>query len=206
MINNYKEYNDYELISLAQEQNEDATKIIYQKYKPIIYKKCTKYIQFLKGIELCDLVQECYVILDYCLKSFNQDNNNTFYTFFNVCIDRYLTNEYKKNNNTKNKLLNESISLDYLYEDNNSLINLIIDNSNNPELEITNTEELLTTYNKIINNLTSLEECVFILRIQDFSYKEIASILDKDKKSIDNATQRIKNKIINLKKSTTISS
>lgn len=194
----YKDYNDYELISLAHEQNEDAINILYEKYKPIIYKKCSKYIRFIKGVELCDLIQECYIILDYAIKNFNQDNNNTFYTFLIVCIDRYLTNEYKKSINTKNKLLNESISLDSIDDEENSLINLINDNTSNPELELDNELDFINLYNKIIDKLTSLEECVFILKIQNFNYKEIASILDKDNKSIDNAIQRIKAKISNL--------
>ena len=53
-------------------------------------------------------------------------------------------------------------------------------------------------YNKIIDKLTYLEELVFILKVQNFNYKEIASILDKDSKSIDNAIQRIKTKIKEL--------
>ncbi len=193
----YKDYNDYELIYLAQESNEVAINIIYQKYKPIIYKKCYKYLPILKGIELCDLVQECYIILDYAIKNFNQDNNNTFYTFFNVCIDRYLVSEYKKSINTKNKVLNESISIDSLDDENNSLLDVISSN-NTPEQELLVNEGISNIYNKIINKLTDLEECVFILKIQDFSYKEIANILDKDIKSIDNAMQRIKNKIMGL--------
>ena len=32
----YDEYNDYELVALAREGNEDAINIIYQKYKPLI--------------------------------------------------------------------------------------------------------------------------------------------------------------------------
>ena len=198
----YQEYNDYELISLAHELNEDAINIIYEKYKPIIYKKCQKYITFLKGIELCDLVQECYIILDYAIKNFNEHNNNTFYTFFITCIDRYLSNEYKKNNNNKNKILNEAVSLDLEDEDNNRLMDIIGDNSINPELQLSQNDELINIYTKIIEKLTDLEECVFILKIQDFSYKEIASILDKDIKSIDNSIQRIKNKLktVHLKK------
>jgi len=190
----YKEYNDYELISLAQEQNEDAINIIYQKYMPLIHKKCHKYISFIKGLELSDLIQECYIILDYTIKSFNQDNSSTFYTFLNICLDRYLVSEYKKSKNNKNKVLNESISLDSTEEDEFSLLNLITDN-NTPELELTINEEFNNLYKKIISNLTDLEECVFILKIQNFSYKEISSILDKDIKSIDNTMQRIKNKI-----------
>mgnify|MGYP003300646501 CR=1 FL=1 len=40
-------------------------------------------------------------LTDFAIKSFNQDNNNTFYTYFMICIDRYLINEYKKNNPSK---------------------------------------------------------------------------------------------------------
>ena len=44
-------------------------------------------------------------------------------------------------------------------------------------------------------SLTDFEQQVFELKISNFSYKEIAEILDKDKKSIDNALQRIKTKM-----------
>ena len=197
-MSQFKDYNDYELVSLAQEENEDAIDILYQKYKPIIYKKCHKYLPFLKGVELCDLIQECYIVLSTAIKSFNQNNTSTFYTFINLCLDRYLVNTYKKNTNTKNKLLNESISLDAIDDEELSLINLIEDNTNNPELELNDELEISELYNKIMSKLTDLEECVFILKIQNFDYKEIASILDKDKKSIDNAIQRIKLKIKSL--------
>ena len=80
-------------------------------------------------------------------------------------------------------------------EDEKNLINTIIDNTNNPNIELTNYEEYRELYNQVIEKLTPLEECVFILKIENFDYQEIASILDKDKKSIDNAIQRIKSKI-----------
>ena len=40
LVNNYKDYNDYELVSLAQELNEDAINIIYEKYKARKGKMC----------------------------------------------------------------------------------------------------------------------------------------------------------------------
>lgn len=197
-MNNYKDYNDYELVYLAQEKNEDAIEILYKKYNPIMYKKCKKYLPFLKGVELEDLIQDCYIVLDNAIKCFNQDNTTTFYTFITICLDRYLVNTYKRNNNTKNKLLNESLPLDSLKEEEFSLIDLIEDNTNNPELELNSELELTELYNKIISKLTDLEECVFVLKIQNFNYKEIAEILDKDSKSIDNAIQRVKTKISSL--------
>ena len=195
-------YNDYELISLAQEQNEDAIEILYQKYQPIISKKSKKFYNLLKGkgIELCDLIQECYIALDYAIKTFNQDKDNMFYTYLNTCLDRQLIDQYRKNLNLKNKLLNESLPLETSIEEenNNDLLNVIEDNTNNPEIELFTVEEYISLQNKIIDKLTPLEECVFLLKIQNFDYKEIANILDKDNKSIDNAIQRIKLKIRSL--------
>lgn len=194
-MNNFKDYNDYELVYLAQEQNEDALNIIYKKYEPIVYKKCRKYLNFLKGVELCDLIQECNIILLNAIKTYNQDNTTTFYTFITICIDRHLVNLYRKNLNNKNKILNDSVSLDYDFDDDKNLIDIIEDETNNPEVEFNKELNIVELYNKIIDKLTDLEECVFILKIQNFDYREIASILDKDKKSIDNAMQRIKFKI-----------
>lgn len=45
--------------------------------------------------------------------------------------------------------------------------------------------------------LTDLERQVFDLKISGFNYKEIATILDKSPKTIDNAIQRLKSKIKN---------
>ena len=194
----YKEYNDYELISLAHEQNEDAINIIYEKYKPIIVSKCNTYIKYIKGIELSDLIQECYIVLNAAINTFDQEKDNIFYTFINLCLDRYLISEYKKSNNTKNKLLNESLSLDSLDNEDKNLIKIIKDDKYNPELELIQELNFMELYNKIIDKLTYLEELVFILKVQNFNYKEIASILDKDSKSIDNAIQRIKTKIKEL--------
>ena len=122
-------YNDYELISLAQEQNEDAIEILYQKYQPIITKKSKKFYNLLKGkgIELCDLIQECYIALDYAIKTFNQDKDNMFYTYLNTCLDRQLIDQYRKILNQKNKLLNESLPLETSIEEenNNDLLNII---------------------------------------------------------------------------------
>ena len=192
-------YNDYELISLAQEQNEDAIEILYQKYQPMISKKSKKFYNLLKGkgIELCDLIQECYIALDYAIKTFNQDKDNMFYTYLNTCLDRQLIDQCRKNLNLKNKLLNESLPLETNIEEenNNDLLNIIEDNTNNPERELFTLEDYLSLQNKIIEKLTPLEECVFLLKIQNFDYKEIANILDKDNKSIDNAIQRIKQKV-----------
>ena len=39
----YKEYNDYELLSYIEEENEEANTILFNKYKPLINSIAQKY-------------------------------------------------------------------------------------------------------------------------------------------------------------------
>ena len=55
-----KKDSDYELLYLISENNEDAKKLFYEKYKPIIEMKVKKYISYVesRGYDYNDLVQE----------------------------------------------------------------------------------------------------------------------------------------------------
>ena len=204
-MNSYRDWNDYELISLAQEHNEDAVNILHEKYQPLINKKSRKFFKYLqnKGVELSDLIQECTIGFEEASQNVNSSDDVSFYTFANVCMDRQLMSELTRQNRDKYKFLNEAVPLETINEDNDTsnLIDFIQDNTNNPELGLLFDEEFKELYAKISKQLTELEECVFKLKLQAFSYKEIADILDKDEKSIDNAIQRIKTKIKNMDKS-----
>ena len=47
----------------------------------------------------------------------------------------------------------------------------------------------------MVKNLSSFETRVLVLYLQGRSYFEIANVLDKPEKSIDNALQRVKKKL-----------
>ena len=192
------DYNDYELISLAQEHNEEATKIIYKKYTPLIEKKSKYYIRILKNnsLEIADLIQESYIILNNSINSYNEKEQTSFYTYFNNCLNNRMISILRSYQKEKNQILNNLIYLDNnLEEEELSLINIIESNKEEPEKILLEEEKYSILYNTIIDKLSPLEECVFILKIENFDYKEIADILDKDKKTIDNAIQRTKIKI-----------
>lgn len=197
-MDNYANLNDNELISLVRERNEEASEILYHKYSPLINKICSKYYKYVKdkGIEYVDMHQECLVAFEEALNSYNLRDDVTFYTFVNVCIERKLFTELRHAGRDKYKFLNEAIPLETI-DDNasNNLIDYIEDNKNNPEFGLISQMEYQELYDKIVGVLTNFEECVFNLKLQNFDYREIASILDKDTKSIDNAIQRIKTKI-----------
>ena len=105
---------DYELVYLAQEGNEDAINIIYDKYKPIIIKKSKNAIVFVThhGIEINDIMQEGFIGLEEAIRNFSQDSEASFYTFATLCIDRQILNFLRKINGNKDRVLNEAIMLD----------------------------------------------------------------------------------------------
>ena len=193
-----KELNDYELVSLAQENNEEASEILYLKYQPLIQKISHKYFKYMqnKGIEFKDLVQECTIGFDEAVSRFNEQDNTSFYTFVCVCMERQMMTEVRKLNRDKHRALNEAVPLETLDDENDAnLIDYIGDNRNNPEKGLLLNEDFKELYLRVVDKLTDFEECVFRLKLQDFDYQEIALIMDRDTKSIDNAIQRIRMKI-----------
>lgn len=193
----YEDLNDYELVSMAIEQNEDAFDILCKKYQPVFTQKSQKFIKYArnKGCDFEDLFQECIIAFNEAIKNFNPDEDITFYSFVNICLDRQILTELTKLTRDKNKPLNEALPLEVSEESDSNLIDFIADNSINPELGLISTESLKTLSKKILDILTSFEECVFKLKVQGFTYIEIANILDKDEKSIYNTVLRIKRKI-----------
>ena len=193
------EYNDYELVALAHEHNEDAINKLYEKYKPLIHSKSREVYKYVsnKGIELSDVIQEAMIGFEEAIRDFNQNDNAIFYTFASICVDRQLKSMMLKFSRDKHKILNEAISFDN-DKDNINILNFIYDDNDNPENEIISKEDNQEILKTIQNKLTTFELEVFNLRIKGYSNGDIASILNKDVKSIDNTLQRIKAKIRKL--------
>lgn len=184
------EYNDFELVSLIRENNEEAREMLYNKYKPIIVKKSTDQIYKLGsyGMEINDLIQEGYIGLDNAINCFNEKENTSFYTFALLCIDRQIITYIKKNTNNKAMILNDAINLDdgkeYLFRDNTDI-----------EGSFINKEDAKEFINLICDSLSDIEKKVFSLKLEGYDIGEIANLLNKDTKVIYNTLHRIKYKI-----------
>lgn len=190
----YKDFNDYELLSYIAEGNEEANNIIIKKYEPLINKIAHKMLPYCKsnGLDLSDLVQEGMIGLNHAIEKYQEVENTLFYTYAGKCIERKMLSVVISSNRNKYKILNESISYD---DDENLIIKFIKDSSPSPEELLIGEEVENKLIEKIKHKLTEFEEQVFMLMINGFKYREIAEILDRDEKSIDNTMQRLKNKI-----------
>lgn len=195
----YQDLNDYELLNYVAENIEEANDIIVDKYRPLVISICNKMVKYINncGIDRNDLIQEGMVGLTSAIFHFKDQKEASFYTYANTCIKRKVISAIVTANRQKHKILNESIS----YDDPDLTNDKFLKDSNHDPLQIiANSDMLDNIEDKIKAKLTSLEMQVFELMISGFKYKEIADILDKDIKSIDNAIQRIRNKAKNILK------
>ncbi len=200
---NYRDYNDYELLTYVSEKNEEASEVLFEKYRPLILATANRLFCYCKntGLELNDLIQEGMLGLNLAMNSFDEERDTSFYTYAKMCIERKIITQIVASRRLKHKVLNDSLSLENTDENNIDYVfdKSLTDNSYNPEeilFNIENEKDLIKDVSKI---LTDFEVQVFELKINGFDYKEIAEILDKDIKAIDNALQRIKLKIKKMK-------
>ena len=194
----YKEYNDNELLYYVKESNEEASEIIFKKYEPLIISLAKKMYPYCKnnGLEMSDLIQEGRMGLNKAIIHYEESKDKLFYTFARKCIERMMLSLVVSSSRQKHKILNESLSLEFTEEEGlGNLESVISDSSYNPEEKILTIENEKEFMEKIKDILTDTESKVFDLKLSGFNYKEIASILDKSPKSIDNTLQRIKGKI-----------
>lgn len=116
-----------------------------------------------------------------------------------MCIERQIATALKTANRQKHKPLNESYSLDKnIFEDDEeaTYIEMLKSRTNeSPENKYIDDESKRMLEENVMANLSAMEKKVLSLYLKGKKYAEIAIIVEKDEKSIDNALQRIKKKI-----------
>lgn len=196
---NYDELNDNELINMVRESSDDAKDLLFEKYKYIIDIELKKYSSMAKqlGYDYHDLMQDALLGFSDALNSYRDDRYTALSSFITLCVDRKLQVSIKKAGRKKYKLLNDSLSLEYVYKQYASpLMDIISDNKENDPLEsILKEETFKELLEDIQNHLSKSEYEVYSLMINGLKYDEIATLLDKNLKQVDNTIQRVKTKI-----------
>lgn len=193
----YKTLNDNELVYLCSENNEDATNILIDKYKNCILSTLKEYLKEYNiiGIEVADLYQEGLIGLIHAINTYDEKRDVSFYTYANACIKSSIISAMRQTFRMKNRILNNSYSLDKLIEDTNSTFyDLFMDEKADPDKLILREEEKEDLLNSIRNNLSKNEKVIFELKLKGLSNPEIALLIDKDKKYVENTMYRINKK------------
>ena len=195
---------DIDLIRKAKQGDETSLELLLAKFKPLACKIARKY--FLAGQDEEDLYQEAMIGLFKAEQSFNETAGQDFKSFATLCINRQIQTAVKNSNRKKNKILNESISLNnqggidnYESDDEEQLYFIIPSSSPLPDDELIYKEKVDEIKNAIDQKLSTYERKVLSLYLKGLSYKEMGQILEKETKGIENCLSRIKSKLSYLK-------
>lgn len=189
---------DEELIDMYRDGNEQAIEHIFERYKHIVRKKAKA--MYLAGGDSDDLIQEGMIGLYKAVRDYNKRKDASFMTFASVCINRQILNAVTASNRKKNSPLNTYISFDEpVNPDEDAQVKLVdvlkSDKEQNPERIFIDKENADSLEERLFRSLSSYETKVLELYMGGMDYVAIADALDKTPKSIDNAIQRIRNKV-----------
>lgn len=197
-MNPYVDMSDEELIRQLRDGDTDITDYIMDKYKYLVRKRANA--MFLIGGENEDLIQEGMIGLFKAIRDFKEERESSFYHFADLCVARQIFNAVEASRRKKHQPLNSYVSLST--EDSERSIAfldvLMSMDSANPEQLLIDRENAAAMEEKIDSILSKMEKKVMRYYLQGMNYRQIAEIMGKQPKAIDNALQRIKGKLSNI--------
>jgi len=197
---NYEDLTDEAVAELARNYDGDALEYLLNKYKNFVRAKARSY--FLIGADREDIVQEGMIGLYKAVRDFRSSKLSSFRAFAELCITRQIITAIKTATRQKHRPLNSYVSLNkpaYDEESDRLLIDVISSTKvSNPEDIIIGKEDYSSIESKMGKLLSPLELQVLRKYIEGKSYFEVADELGRSVKSVDNALQRVKNKLEKL--------
>lgn len=150
---------------------------------------------FLAGGDSDDLIQEGMMGLMKAVREFDSSKEASFRTFAEVCIRNRMFSALRAASREKHSPLNQSISIEAPFFDSNSYATVSGHVSScDPEELLLLREKAEHDFVRINQQLSSMERSVLSLYLDGLTYGEIAKVLKKSPKSVENAVQRIRRK------------
>jgi RNA polymerase sporulation-specific sigma factor len=198
MVKCFENMNDEEVLELSRNGDGNATEFILEKYRNFVRGKSRTY--FLIGADREDIIQEGMIGLYKAIRDYRPDCGSTFRSFADLCVTRQIITAIKTATRQKHMPLNSYISLNRpVYDDDNenALLESVVEKHRfDPEEILINKERFIILEKNLISSLSKYESTVLKLYLCGHSYTDIAHELQKTEKSIDNALQRIRKKIL----------
>ncbi|MCT4477532.1 RNA polymerase sporulation sigma factor SigH [Peribacillus frigoritolerans] len=194
---NYAHMEDVMLVGKIHNGDEDALDFLIKKYRCVVQSSALKY--FLTGGDKEDVFQEGMIGLYKAIRDYKNCKKSSFRSFAELCISRQIITAVKAAICQKHSPLNNYVSLYkpiYQGESEQYLIDLIPEQrQNDPVTILIKSEEICDIELILTKVLSDLEISVVDLYLEGKTYFEISKELNVQKKTIDNALQRVKRKL-----------
>jgi RNA polymerase sigma-H factor len=200
-----RELEDLQLVLRARNGDGGAMDVLIRRYTSFVRLKASSY--FLAGGDSEDLVQEGLIGLYKAVRDFRADKETSFRSFAELCVTRQIITAIKTATRFKHAPLNTYVSFSHTPAGQDSDGECTLGDAlpgpgvNDPSVCVISTEELQSLVFTLGTGLSPLEAEALRLYLEGSSYEEMAELLDRDTKTIDNALQRVKRKILTHQKS-----
>ena len=189
--NRLSDCSDEELCVRAAAGESAAEDILVTRYYGMV-RACARPL-FLAGGDGEDLIQEGMFGLIRAIREYRRDKSTSFRTFAEVCIRNQIYSALRAAARDKHAPLNQSVSLDHPFFDSESYVPGALDPA------LVDPEQLVADRDYVESVLKSTRLSAFEAKILGYyldglSCQEIAKIVGKSPKSVDNAVQRVRRK------------
>ena len=180
--------NDIDIINDIFAGNINAFEVLVKKYEKMIYNLAMTKLRNRETAE--DITQECFLRAYKMLRSYRTDS--AFSTWIYRICQNLIIDYYRKNKNFK------TYSLTTNDDDGEEKVQDIADSSEEP-LEAIVRQEKVEKVRELINSLPDdLREVIILRDIKDYSYKEIADMLDLEIGTVKSRLSRSREKLKTL--------
>jgi RNA polymerase sporulation-specific sigma factor len=199
-----RELEDLQLVLKARNGDPVALDQLIRRYTGFVRLKASSY--FLAGGDSDDLVQEGLIGLYKAVRDFRTDKETSFRSFAELCVTRQIITAIKTATRFKHQPLNSYVSFSHTPAgqdtDGECTLGDALPGSavEEPPVVVISTEELQSLVFCLGAGLSKLEADALRLYLEGSSYEQMAAELGCDTKTIDNALQRVKRKIIQHQK------
>ena len=200
-----RELADLQLVMRARNGDSKALDELIRRYQGFVRLKASSY--FLAGGDSEDLIQEGLIGLYKAVRDFRADKETSFRSFAELCVTRQIITAIKTATRFKHAPLNTYVSFSHTPAGQESEADCTLGEAlpgpsvDDPSVCLISTEELQSLVFTLGTGLSKLEADALKLYLEGESYETMAERLGCDTKTIDNALQRVKRKVLSHQQS-----
>jgi RNA polymerase sigma-H factor len=195
-----RELEDLQLVMRARNGDGTALEALIRRYAGFVRLKASSY--FLAGGDAEDLIQEGLIGLYKAVRDFRSDKETSFRSFAELCVTRQIITAIKTATRYKHAPLNTYVSFSQTPAGQENESDCTLGDAlpgpavDEPPVVVISSQELQSLVFTLGTGLSRLEADALKLYLEGSSYEQMAEELGCDTKTIDNALQRVKRKVL----------
>lgn len=191
---------DYEYLYMIRQNDQDSMDTVLGNYRSLLWKRAHDFMNSMtpKGVSVDDMFQEGAIGFHEAVYSFMESMNVGFAFYVSLCVESSIKTALRKCRGKSYLLLDSKSSLDMsISEDGNLYLGDIVEShdiKHNPRI-MAQYYEAKKVETQVLDTLNDVEKEIYALKVDGYSYKEIADFTQTSVKFVDNIIQKIRRRL-----------